>query len=65
MSHERTSREPSNHDQWVSVHEHEIYALMEKYPKLTRTEVVDVIGRCGPTRTAVEEELARVSAGKR
>ena len=49
----------------VSVHEHEIQSLMEQYPKLTRTEVVDVIGRQGPVRSAVESELQRLSSAKR
>ncbi len=49
----------------VSVHEHDIRLLMEQYPKLTRTEVVDVIGRHGPFRSTVESELGRISAAKR
>jgi hypothetical protein len=49
----------------VSVHEHEIVALQEKYPKLTRTEVLDIIGRKGPMRAQVESELERISAIKR
>lgn len=49
----------------VSVHEHEIKALQERYPKLTRTEVMDIIGRTGPMRAEVESELARISAIKR
>jgi hypothetical protein len=49
----------------VSVHEHDIRSLMEQYPMLTRTEVVDVIGRHGPFRSAVESELHRISAAKR
>ena len=49
----------------VSVHEHDIQLLMSQYPKLTRTEVVDVIGRQGPIRSAVESELQRISAAKR
>lgn len=49
----------------VSVHEHEIKALQERYPKLTRTEVMDIIGRTGPMRAEVESELERISAIKR
>ena len=49
----------------VSVHEHEITALQEKFPKLTRTEVLDIIGRKGPMRALVESELERISAIKR
>ena len=49
----------------VSIHERDIQLLMGQYPKLTRTEVVDVIGRHGPFRTAVESELERISAAKR
>lgn len=49
----------------VSVHEHEIQALQERFPKLSRTEVLDIIGRKGPMRAEVESELERVSAIKR
>jgi hypothetical protein len=34
------------------------------YPKLSRTEISDVISRSGPMREAVEEELQRISARK-
>ena len=49
----------------VSVHEHEIQALMRQYPKLTRTEILDVISRSGPMRSAVEGALERLSDAKR
>jgi hypothetical protein len=49
----------------VSSHEHEIQSLMERFPKLTRTEVADVIGRTGPMRGVVEAELEKISAAKR
>ena len=49
----------------VSVHERDIQSLMDLYPKLTRTEVVDVIARHGPIRAMVENELERISATKR
>ena len=49
----------------VSVHEHELHALQQRFPKLTRSEVMDIIGRKGPMRTEVEAELARISALKR
>jgi hypothetical protein len=49
----------------VSSHEHEIQILLGKYPKLTRTEVVQVIDHRGPMRAAVETELDRLSATKR
>lgn len=49
----------------VSIHEHDIQLLTEKFPMLTRTEVVDVIGRKGPMRASVEAELERISATKR
>jgi hypothetical protein len=54
-----------NDGMWVSSHEHEIRLLLEKYPKLTRTEVIHVIDHRGPTRGAVEVELERLSAMKR
>jgi hypothetical protein len=49
----------------VSSHEHEIQLLLEKYPKLTRTEVVQMIDRHGPMRASVESELEKLSATKR
>jgi hypothetical protein len=49
----------------ISIHEHDIQSLLEQYPKLTRTEVLDVIGRHGPMRTAVVTELERISSAKR
>jgi hypothetical protein len=39
--------------------------LMERFPKLARTEIADVIQRHGPMRETVEEELYRISSGKR
>jgi hypothetical protein len=49
----------------VSSHEHEIQLLLDRYPKLTRTEVIQVIDHRGPMRAAVETELARLSGTKR
>ena len=49
----------------ISVHEHEIQALMRQYPKLARSEILDVIGRQGPMRAAVEQALEKLSAAKR
>ena len=49
----------------VSSHEHDISELQERYPKLTRSEVLDIIGRKGPMRDEVESELERISAIKR
>jgi hypothetical protein len=57
--------EPNSDFLRVSVHEHDIQLLMDQYPKLTRTEVVDVIGRRGPVRSEVESELEKISAAKR
>ena len=56
---------PRSDELRVSVHEHDIQLLMGQFPKLTRTEVVDVIGRHGPMRASVESELERISAAKR
>ena len=49
----------------VSVHEHDIQELLGTYPKLSRAEVMDVIARHGPMRSAVESELEKISATKR
>ena len=54
-----------NDGQWVSSHEHELQLLLEKYPKLTRSEVVQVIDHRGPMRAPVELELERLSTLKR
>ena len=52
---------PKNAMLRVTLHEHDIQYLMEKYPKLSRTEIADLIRRCGPMRVAVEAELEKVS----
>ena len=49
----------------VTQQEHEVRELMDQFPKLTRTEISDVIQRAGPMRAAVEAELERLSASKR
>jgi hypothetical protein len=49
----------------VSLQERDLADLMERYPKLTRTEIADVISGCGPLRNDVEEELERLSLRKR
>ena len=49
----------------VTLQEPEVQSLMERFPKLTRTEIVDIITRKGPMRAVVEAELARISNAKR
>ncbi len=49
----------------VTLHEHEVQSLMQQFPKLTRTEISDIVTRHGPMRATVETELARVSSFKR
>jgi hypothetical protein len=49
----------------VTLHEHDVRSLMAQYPKLTRTEISDVITRHGPMRVVVEEVLERISELKR
>ena len=49
----------------VTLQEHEVQSLMEQFPKLTRTEISDIVTRHGPMRATVENELARVSGLKR
>jgi len=49
----------------VSLQEPDVRDLMDQFPKLTRTEIADVITREGPLRHRVEAELARLSDGKR
>ena len=49
----------------VTLHEHEVQSLMEQFPKLTRTEISDIVTRQGPMRAAVEAELEKISRLKR
>jgi hypothetical protein len=49
----------------VSLHGTEILSLMARYPKLTRTEITDVVTRAGPMRVDVDRELTRLSSLKR
>ena len=49
----------------VSLQERDLAELMHRYPKLTRTEIADVISARGPMRWDVEKELERLSAAKR
>ena len=39
--------------------------LMEKFPKLSRTEIADIVSSHGPMRETVEAELVRISSRKR
>jgi bisphosphoglycerate-dependent phosphoglycerate mutase len=49
----------------VSLHEDDVRSLMEQFPKLSRTEISDVVMNFGPMRRDVEAELDRISARKR
>jgi hypothetical protein len=49
----------------VMVSDASLRELMQMFPKLSRTEIADVISRCGPMREAVEGELQRISTHKR
>lgn len=49
----------------ITLQEDEIRELIALYPKLSRTEITDVVSREGPMRSAVESELARISHTKR
>ena len=49
----------------VTLHGTEVLSLMARYPKLTRTEITDVVTRVGPMRADVEKELTRLSNAKR
>ncbi|HXN15791.1 MAG TPA: hypothetical protein VN878_05390 [Usitatibacter sp.] len=48
----------------VSLRQHDIERLMALFPKLARTEIVDVITRVGPLQPDVEDELTRLSQSK-
>ncbi len=49
----------------VNQREPEVRELAQQFPMLSRTEISDVIQRCGPMRVAVEAELVRLSGCKR
>jgi len=49
----------------VTQQEYELCELAQQFPKLSRTEISDVIQRVGPMRIAVEAELLRLSGRKR
>jgi len=49
----------------VTLQEHDVLSLMAQFPKLSRTEISDIVAHYGPMRAAVESELARVSSFKR
>ena len=49
----------------VTLHEQDIQDLMQQFPKLTRTEICDIISRDGPMRREVESALERLSRNKR
>jgi hypothetical protein len=49
----------------VFLHEPDIVELVLRFPKLSRTEIVDVVTAIGPMRQAVEVELTRLSSRKR
>jgi hypothetical protein len=60
------SREPPNSDFLrVTLHEQDLQSLMHQFPKLTRTEISDVVLKHGPLRASVESELKRISSTKR
>jgi hypothetical protein len=49
----------------VTLHEQDLQSLMQQFPKLTRTEISDVISNHGPLRADVEAALESISARKR
>jgi uncharacterized protein (DUF433 family) len=49
----------------IMLQEDEVQELLERFPKLSRTEITDVISRTGPMRSAVEAELSSISRLKR
>ena len=49
----------------VTLSDSSLKELMERFPKLARTEIADVIQHHGPMRETVETELERISSCKR
>jgi hypothetical protein len=52
-------------DMRVSLREPDMNELVQRYPKLARTEIADVVMSHGPLRDAVELQLERLSELKR
>jgi len=48
----------------VTLNDSSLKELMDRFPKLARTEIADVITHHGPMREVVEEELQRISSRK-
>ena len=42
----------------------EILSLVARFPRLSHDEIVATVERCGPKRSAIEEELSRLAAAK-
>jgi hypothetical protein len=49
----------------VTLNDASLRELMDRFPKLARTEIADVIQHHGPMRETVEAELDRISSCKR
>ena len=49
----------------VTLQERDLQELLSQFPKLSRTEISDIVTRHGPMRDHVEAELLRISARKR
>ena len=60
-----TNQEPARNMLRVTLHEEDLRSLMEQFPKLSRTEISDVVMNHGPMRSDVERQLEIVSARKR
>ena len=60
-----TNQDPARQMLRVTLHEEDLRSLMEQFPKLSRTEISDVVMNHGPMRSDVERELDRISGHKR
>jgi hypothetical protein len=60
-----TNQDPTRQMLRVTLHEQDMRSLMDQFPKLSRTEISDVVMNYGPMRSDVERELENVSARKR
>ena len=56
--------DPSRNLLRVTLHEDDMRSLMNEFPKLSRTEISDIVMNFGPMRRDVEAQLETISARK-
>lgn len=54
--------EPGSHR--VMICESEVQRYLEQYPRLDRSQVIEVLKAAGQSRAAIDAELRRLSSGR-